>query len=91
MYFPLFVGFCVCLCFGMHISKKWIILPWSPLLCVLSSFAMILKRERERERERERAGCFAFIVLRMSCCCKCSVAISQGAVGLSAVCDCGIS
>ena len=39
------------------------------LLCVLSSFAIILKRTIER------AGCFAFIVLRMSCYCKCSVAL----------------
>ena len=39
----------------------------------------------------ERAGCFAFIVLRMSCYCKCSVALPHGAMGWSAVCDCGIS
>ena len=33
----------------------------------------------------------AFIVLRMSCYCKCSVALPGGAMGWSAVCDCGIS
>ena len=38
----------------------------------------------------ERAGCFAFIVLRMSCYCKCVVTLPHGAVGWSAVCDCGI-
>ena len=41
--------------------------------------------------EEERAGCIAFIVLRMSCNCVCSVALPRGAVGWSAVCDCGIS
>ena len=40
--------------------------------------------------EEERAGCFAFIVLLVSCYCKCSVALSHGAMGWSAVCDCGI-
>ena len=37
----------------------------------------------------ERAGCFALFVFLVSrdCC----VAFSQGAQGLSAVCDCGIS
>ena len=43
----------------------------------------------ERERERERAVCstlFAFLVS-----CDCYVALSHEALGLSAVCDCGIS
>ena len=39
----------------------------------------------------ERAGYLACIVCRMSCYCKCYVAIPHGAVGQSAVCDCGIS
>ena len=39
--------------------------------------------------EEERAGCFHFIVLWISCCCKCLVALPHGAVGWSAVCDCG--
>ena len=41
------------------------------------------------ERERERAVCstlFAFLVS-----CDCYVALSHEALGLSAVCDCGIS
>ena len=41
--------------------------------------------------EEERAGCFAFIVFWMSCYCKCPVALPHGAVGWSAVYDCGIS
>ena len=39
--------------------------------------------------EEERAGCFDFIVFRMSCYCV-TVALPHGAVGWSAVCDCGI-
>ena len=37
----------------------------------------------------ERAGCFAWFVFLVSryCC----VALLRGAMGLSAVCDCGIS
>ena len=41
--------------------------------------------------EEETAGCFAFFVLRMSRYCICCVAQTYGAVGWSAVCDCGIS
>ena len=41
--------------------------------------------------EEEKAGCFAIIVLQMYCYYKCSVALPHGAVGWSAVCDCGIS
>ena len=41
--------------------------------------------------EEEKAGCFAIIVLWMYCYYKCSVALPHGAVGWSAVCDCGIS
>ena len=33
----------------------------------------------------------AFIVLRMSGYCKCSVTLPRGAMGWSAVCDCGVS
>ena len=55
------------------------------LLCVLSSFAIMYIEEEER------AGCFAFIVLQMSFYCKCSVTLPHGAVGWSAVCDCGTS
>ena len=41
--------------------------------------------------EEERAGCFAFVVIRMSCYCICSVVLPYGALGWSAVCDCGIN
>ena len=36
------------------------------------------------------AGCFANIVLQMYCYYKCSVAPPHGAMGWSAICDCGI-
>ena len=49
--------------------------------CVRSSFAIILKK----------GGCFASIVLQMYCYYKCSVALPNGAMGWSAVCDCGNS
>ena len=52
------------------------------LLFVYSSFAIISMGE-------DRAGCFAlFVFLVSSDCC---VAHSHDAMGLSAVCDCGIS
>ena len=35
--------------------------------------------------------CFATIVLQIYCYYKCSVVLPRGAVGWSAVCDCGIS
>ena len=41
--------------------------------------------------EEDRAGCFALIVFQMSCYCICPVALPHGALGGSAVCDCGIS
>ena len=51
------------------------------LIYVPSSFAIILMGKR--------AGCFAkFVFLVSRDCC---VALPRGAMGLSAVCDCGIS
>ena len=50
---------------------------------VLSSFAIILTRKRESD------CCFTSIVFLMSCDCLCPVALPHGAVGWSAVCDCG--
>ena len=44
---------------------------------------------RERERERERAVCSILFASLVSC--DCYVALSHEALGLSAVCDCGIS
>ena len=64
MYFTLFVGGWSLICYA--------------LLCVHSSFAIILKR------------CFAIIVQQIYCYYKCSVTLPHG-VGWSAVCDCGIS
>ena len=52
------------------------------LLCVLSSFAIILMGKRELVV----LLCFVFLVSH-----DCFVALPHGAMGLSAVCDCGIS
>ena len=51
-------------------------LVWYSLLCVLSSFAIILTRKR-RERENWLPSFY----------CKCSVALPHGTVGWSTVCD----
>ena len=53
------------------------------LLYVDSSFAIILLGKRER------AGCFAKFVFLVSR--DCFVALLRSVMGLSAVCDCGIS
>ena len=47
------------------------------------------ERDRERERERERESWLPCVVFLpgVSCC----VALPRDAIGLSAVCDCGIS
>ena len=82
--------------FGLPVSRSWspTYLPektWDSVifyvlfcvLCVHSSLAIILKSSWE-----ERTGCFAsfaFLVSRDYC-----VALPHGAMGLSAVCDCGI-
>ena len=41
--------------------------------------------------EEEKADCFAIIFLQMYCYYKCYTALPPGAVGWSAVNDCGIS
>ena len=68
------------------------IIPWETtvfvfvfyaLLCVLSSFSIILKRKREL---------VTLLLLSYGCLVsKCSVALSRSAMGWSTVCDCGIS
>ena len=40
--------------------------------------------------EEQRAGCFVVSVFWMPCYCKCPVALPNGAVGRSAVCNCGM-
>ena len=74
MHLPLFVGV---LCLSLFCYA---------LLCVHSSFVIILKRKK-------KASCFAGIVLQVYCCYmyKCSVAIPHIELGWSAVCHCGIS
>ena len=52
-----------------------------------------MKKKVHSSKEEEKAGCFAIIVLQMHCYMyyKCYVALLHGAVGWSAVYDCGIS
>ena len=71
MYFPLFVGV-------LYLS-----LFCYELLCVHSSFAIILKRKR-------KLVALIFLSNRCNFTIK-SVALPHDAVGLSAVCDCDIS
>ena len=69
------VGFCNCCMFCCA------------LLCVHFSFAIILIGKRERERERESwLLCFVFLVSH-DCC----MTLPYDAMGLSAVCDFGVS
>ena len=72
MYFPFFVGV---LCLYLFCYA---------LLCMHSSFAIILKRKR-------KLVALLLLSYRMRCNYKCSVALPHGAVGWSAVCDCSIS
>ena len=77
MYFPLFVGV---LCLYLFCYA---------LLCVHSSFAIILKRKRKLVALLLLSyRCFAIIDLQMYCYYKCSVTLPHGTVGWSAVCDC---
>ena len=57
---------------------------WNALRFVLSSFAIILTRKRELVD-------LLLLSFWMSCYCKYPVALPHGAVGWSAVCDCGIT
>ena len=43
------------------------------------------------ESDFSMTGCFAIIILQMYCYYKYFVALPHSAVGLSAVCECGIS
>ena len=54
---------------------------WFALLYVLSSFAIILTRNRKR----------VALLLLLILAVMLPVALPHGAVGLSAICDCGIS
>ena len=57
------------------------------VLSVFCSFTVILLMKREKEGDR----CFSLIVFLLVCVCYSSKPLSYGAVGWSAVCDCGIS
>ena len=41
--------------------------------------------------EKDGAACFTLIVFLKSCGCKCSVPLSLNGVGLSVLCNCGIT
>ena len=76
---------CVCLRFGMPYFVSFLVMNvlclsmfWYALICVLSSFTIMLKRKREL---------VALLLLSYGCL----VALPHDAVGWSAVCDCGIS
>ena len=69
LHFQLFVGV---LCLSLF---------WYALLCVISSFAIILKRKRLL---------VALLLLSNSCLVTVNV-LPNGAAGWSTVCDCGIS
>ena len=64
-------------------------LPWFcyALLCVHFSFAIILKRKRKLVAKLQLLSYRCINVTYYEC----SVAHPHGAVGWSAVCDCGIS
>ena len=69
--------------FSLFVEVLCLSLFWYALLCVLSSFAIILKRKRE-----------LVVLLLLSYLClvlKCPVALPHGAVDWSAACDCVIS
>ena len=66
--------------FCVDICFVWYALLFSMSFLVLQS-----------SNEEEIVGCFAYIVFWMSFYCKSHVALPHGAVGWSAVCDCGTS
>ena len=63
----------------------------SVLVFVLLCFTLCALEFCNHLEEEENAGCFAIIVLQVYCYYNCYVALPPGAVGWSAVCDCGIS
>ena len=83
----------------MHIIKKNVlasVIHIYRLFCKCSLLTNFTNSDKPDQafnhlEEEEKAGCFAIIVLQMYCYYKCSVALPHGAVGWSAVCDCGIS
>ena len=80
----MFLLLLICLvCFPLSVGVPCLSLFCCALLCVLSSFAIILKRKREL---------VALLLLSYGCLVTVNVlSLHHGAVGWSAVCDCGIS
>ena len=68
------------MCFPLVVGVLCLSLFCCALLCVLSSFAIILKRKGE-----------LVALLLLSYCCKRCVTLPHGWVGWSGLCDCGIS
>ena len=90
MYLTLFVGvlcwslfWYALLCFFSSFAVPWVCLPFVIVVFPDHTHLLILQSSCR--------GCFALIIFLMSFYCKCYVAIPHGAVGWSAVCDCGIS
>ena len=81
--------FCCCglivLCSSNCLLCVWSLVYYT-LVCVHSSFAIILTREKRRG-----ADCFARVVFLMYGDCECSVALLHGAEAWSSICDCRIS
>ena len=67
-----------------HQNQKWGFWFWC-------AFTLCLFKLCYHFDEKERTGCLVFIVFRMYCYCKWYMGLPHGAVGWSAVCDCGIS
>ena len=61
-----------------------------PFYCFVMQYFVYILVSNHLEEER-KAGCFAIIVLQMYCYYNYSVTLPHGALGWSAVCDCGIS
>ena len=76
------------------VDLLFIVLPivcgGSVFVCVLLCITLCAFLFCYHLEEEQKLCCFAFTVLQMSCYCKCVVALLLGALGWSAVCDCGI-
>ena len=75
---------CCLVCFSLAVGFPCLSLFCCALLCVFSSFVIILKRKRELVALLLLSyGCLVIVIY--------SVTLPHGAVGWSAVCACGIS
>ena len=77
----------------MKVTFEWVDRNLCPVYCLIEfdvceTFCRIGARAHDKW---SRHNLLCFYCLLMSCYCKCPVAPPHGAVGWSAVCDCGIS